>query len=153
VGSKRDFSRPGGRSTRPGADSSKRGVTVTISRTCLDRLLAEAAASPAREVCGLLFGTDGRIDTAVATANVAARPEDAFEIDPRALIAAYRAERAGGPRLIGHYHSHPSGSARPSARDAAAAEPGSVWLILGGGEARLWRADADGFREMPLAIA
>lgn len=123
-----------------------------IPRTCLDRLLAEAAASPDREICGLLFGTSDRIESALATANVAARTDDEFEIDPRALIAAHRAERAGGPRLIGHYHSHPSGSALPSVRDAAAAEPGRLWLILAGGEARLWRSGIDGFAAVPIDI-
>jgi desampylase len=126
-------------------------VTV-ISLTCVNRLLAEAAENPDREICGLLFGSVARIEQAVATANFAARSEDTFEIDPAALIAAHRAERAGGPRLVGHYHSHPSGSAEPSARDAAAAEPGSLWLILGGGEARLWRAGAQGFEALPLEI-
>lgn len=126
---------------------------VTIDRACLDALLIEANASPAREVCGLLFGDEARIHFALPTANVARNPEDAFEIDPRALIAAYRAERAGGPRLIGHYHSHPSGSALPSARDAAAAEPGKLWLILAAGTGRLWHARRDGFGEVALAIA
>jgi proteasome lid subunit RPN8/RPN11 len=128
-------------------------VTVRISRHCLDRLLAEAAASPDREVCGLLFGSPERIDAATATANVAARTEDEFEIDPRALIAAYRAERQGGPRLIGHYHSHPSGSAVPSARDLAAAEEGRLWLILAGGTARLWMACRGGFEKVALSIS
>jgi proteasome lid subunit RPN8/RPN11 len=127
-------------------------VTV-ISLPCVSHLLAEAAASPNREVCGLLFGSVDRIERAVAAANVATRREDMFEIDPAALIAAHRAQRAGGPRLIGHYHSHPSGSAMPSVRDAAAAEPGKLWLILGGGEARLWRAGAQGFEALPLDIA
>ncbi|QJU60820.1 M67 family metallopeptidase [Sphingomonas sp. AP4-R1] len=127
-------------------------MTVSIARICLDRLRAEAAASPEREICGLLFGTPVRIEAALATLNIAARIEDEFEIDPRALIAAHRAERAGGPRLIGHYHSHPSGSAFPSARDAAAAEPGRLWLILASGDARLWRSEIDGFAAVPLDI-
>ncbi|PZU07481.1 M67 family metallopeptidase [Sphingomonas sp.] len=127
-------------------------MTVSIARDCLASLLGEAAASPEREICGLLFGSAERIDAAIATINVAPHSEDEFEIDPAALIAAHRAERAGGPRLIGHYHSHPSGSAHPSARDAAAAQPGRLWLILGGGEAMLWRAGATGFTPVSIAI-
>lgn len=105
---------------------------------------------PALEVCGLLFGTANEISHALATANVAADPATRFEIDPRALFAALRAERAGGPRLIGHYHSHPDGRATPSPRDVEAAEPGKLWLILGGGHARLWLAGRDGFGELAL---
>jgi proteasome lid subunit RPN8/RPN11 len=124
-------------------------VTV-IGRACLAQLRALAAGSPDREICGLLFGSDGRIDSAMPSLNVSERPGDEFEIDPVTLIAAYKAERAGGPRVIGCYHTHPSGSVIPSKRDAAAAEPGSLWLILGGGDARLWRARPGGFDEEAL---
>lgn len=127
-------------------------MAVGIARTQLDALLAAAAAAPDREICGLLFGADDRIDDAPPADNVAARPQDMFEIDPRALFAALRAERAGGPRLIGHYHSHPNGSAEPSARDLAAAEPGKYWLIIGGGTARLWLAGVHRFTEVKLIV-
>lgn len=116
-------------------------MTVRISRGLLDRLLVEAAATPDREVCGLLYGKGDRIEAIEPAANVAADPARWFEIEPAALFAAIRAERGGGPRICGHYHSHPSGSAEPSAEDAAAAlEAGRLWLILGRGEALLWRA-------------
>ena len=111
-----------------------------------------AASTPGIEVCGLLFGADGRIEGVLPTANVASNPATAFEIDPAALFAAHRAARGGGPALIGHYHSHPSGSAEPSACDLAAAEPGKLWLILCGGAARLWRAGHGGFEEMALQV-
>lgn len=113
-------------------------------------LLTAAAQTPTHEICGLLFGTDNVIARAEPAANVAAEPRDSFEIDPAALFAALRAERGGALRLIGHYHSHPNGNAMPSARDLAAAEPGKLWLILGGGIARLWLAEAATFREMRL---
>lgn len=115
--------------------------SVTISSALLDAILAHAAADPEREVCGLLFGRGDGIEDAVAEANVSAHPTDSFELDPAALFAAMRAERGGGRALLGHYHSHPRGPARPSARDAAAAgEPGRLWLIVGDGEVTAWRA-------------
>lgn len=99
----------------------------------LARIAREAAADPAREVCGLLTGDDV-VSGTIACANVAADPARAFEIDPAALIAAHRDERRGGPALAGCYHSHPTGKAWPSARDAANAAPdGWLWLIAGGG--------------------
>lgn len=124
-------------------------MTFRIAPDLLARLLAEAEAFPDREICGLLFDDD----TAQSTANVAPDPATTFEIDPAALFAAYRTQRNGGPRLIGHYHSHPSGDAVPSACDAAAAEPGSLWLILAGGVARAWRAGAGSFEELPIVSA
>lgn len=66
-----------------------------------------------------------------ACANVAPDPLRHFEIDPAALIAAHRASRAGGLAVLGYFHSHPNGLARPSATDArAAAGDGRIWAIL-----------------------
>ncbi len=124
-----------------------------IASSLLERIVALAAVEPDREVCGLLFGDDGAILRAASAANVSPQPADSFEIDPQALFAAIRAERAGGDRLIGHYHSHPLGPAEPSARDAAAAEPGRLWLIVGQGAARLWLAGRGGaFAEVALRL-
>jgi desampylase len=128
-------------------------MIVTIRRDILDRLSGAVKAAPDREICGLLFGSPKGIDRAQPVDNIAERPQDSFEIDPRALFAALRAERAGGEQLIGHYHSHPNGSAEPSPRDLAAAEPGKYWLILGGGDARLWVMENARFRELQLVVA
>lgn len=127
-------------------------MTVGIDRTLLQQLIEAAAAAPAREICGLLYGDATRIARAVAADNVAARPRDSFEIDPRALFAALRAERAGGDRMIGHYHSHPNGRADPSPRDLDASEPGKYWLIIAGRDARLWLAVKGAFRELQLVV-
>jgi proteasome lid subunit RPN8/RPN11 len=116
-------------------------MSVTISSELLDRLVTEANASPDAEVCGLLFGTRGRIEAVEACANVAANPARTFEIDPAALFAAHRRARGGGAAVIGHYHSHPSGLPVPSPRDAAQAMgDGAVWVIIGGSVARAWRS-------------
>ncbi len=137
-------------------------MSVRISRGMLQRILDHAVAGPGREVCGLLLaeppisarsgpstslgasgrGEDspGRISEMREVANVAANPADSFEIDPAALFATLRVERANGPRLIGHYHSHPNGSPVPSERDAVMAnQPGRLWLIVAAGSARMWR--------------
>ncbi|KQN25950.1 hypothetical protein ASE86_07150 [Sphingomonas sp. Leaf33] len=116
------------------------GRFVEISRSVLRAVAAESAADPDREVCGLLFGDSGRVIAHQPCANVAADPATRFEIDPAALIAAYRAERGGGQRIVGCYHSHPSGDPQPSRRDAAdAATTGWLWLIAGGSAIRAWR--------------
>lgn len=125
---------------------------LRISRALRAQILAEAAADPEREVCGLLFGTSGEIVTAKPCANVSSDPEHSFEIDPAALIAAHKAERAGGPRLVGCYHSHPNGRTTPSAYDAGAAWGGGlVWLIVAGGVLTAWRNDREGSFQ-PLEI-
>ena len=114
---------------------------LEISSAALQCIIADAHADPARECCGLLFGEPMRIVRAETCANVAGDPARTFEIDPAALFAALRAERAGGDRVIGYWHSHPSGDVRPSATDAAmAAADGKLWLIVAGNAVGLWRA-------------
>ncbi len=121
------------------------GMAIAIS-SCVIELIHHAAAQAAPdEACGLLFGSAERIDRASVAANVALDPRRHFEIDPAALFAALRAERAGGEHIVGHWHSHPGGDARPSVTDAAmAVGDGRLWLIAAGGALRLWHAVADG---------
>lgn len=128
-------------------------MVVRISRPLLARLLSEASTSPDREVCGLLFGVAGRKVTAVQPCrNVAEDPASRFEIDPADLIAAHKAQRRGGPRLIGCYHSHPNGAGGLSAQDREAAGMTSdLWLVLSGGRVRAWLGDGKGdFQEVRI---
>ncbi len=114
---------------------------LRISRALQAQLLAEAAATPEREVCGLLFGSNHDSVTMIRPCeNIAASPVDTFEIDPAVLIAAHKAQRAGGPRLIGCYHSHPNGVGEPSARDGESAWGNdTLWLIVAANRLTAWR--------------
>lgn len=120
------------------------GTVVRISTELLTQIVTDVQRSTDEE-CGLLFGTVDTILAIEPCANVAAEPRRRFEIDPARLLAAHRLARAGGPAVIGHYHSHPTGIARPSACDAAGAAPdGTLWLIVAGVEVTAWRALANG---------
>lgn len=131
------------------------GSRCWISR-CVAEIIQRAAEDAApREACGLLFGEGDRIEAAQVTENTAENPLTHFEIDPKALFAALRAERAGGRKLIGYFHSHPSGDATPSATDAAMAEAdGKLWVIVGEGEMTAWRMGPHGrFDRCPISVA
>ena len=119
-------------------------MIVAVSRVVRDQIVAEAAKFSDEEVCGLLFGEAGRIDAAAPARNVAVDPRTTFEIDPATLIAAHRAQRTGGPTIIGHYHSHPGGEPWPSPRDAADAAIGGLWMIVAGSRVELFEAVGDG---------
>jgi proteasome lid subunit RPN8/RPN11 len=119
----------------------------------IDALLAHAARAAPEECCGILLGRGLRIERAVATDNVAPDRRDRFEIDPQALVDAYRAARAGGPDVIGYYHSHPRGPAEPSAIDSAmAARDGRVWAIIGQSGVTFWRDGESGFAPLSYVI-
>ena len=116
-------------------------MVLEISSRVLERIVDEASRTRWREVCGLLVGTPDRVTGALPCRNVALDPRTAFEIDPAQLIAAHRAARAGGPTIVGCYHSHPDGALTPSARDAEAAVPdGSIWIIVAGRGTGIYRA-------------
>ena len=120
-------------------------MTVRISRTLLNAILADAAKGRGVERCGLLLGSRDHIGDVRFAANVAPDPARHFELDPSVLLATHKAARAGGPQIAGHYHSHPSGQAVPSAIDARCALPdGSLWLLVAGEDAALWRAEEGG---------
>lgn len=133
-------------------------MRVRISRCVAQAIQRESAAAEPREACGLLFGEGSDITAQQVTENIAERPEREFEIDPRALFAALRGERAGGKKIAGYWHSHPGGDARPSRADAARAVPdGRLWLIAAGGELSAWRAGEGGlhgrFEPVELDVA
>ena len=120
-------------------------MKVRLSRSVLIGIRRISADAAPREACGLLFGSEDAVTDWQAVENVAEAPERRFEIEPAALFAALRAERAGGPRIIGYWHSHPSGGAMPSVTDGAMAEPdGKLWLIVAGDDVTLWRAERAG---------
>ncbi|WP_256731346.1 M67 family metallopeptidase [Sphingomonas sp. dw_22] len=127
---------------------------MTISRSVLIGIRRFSADAAPLEACGLLFGDGVGITGFRATGNVAEQPETRFEIEPGALFAALRAERAGGPRVVGYWHSHPSGDATPSATDAAMAAPdGKLWLVVGGETVTAWRAGERGLHGRFEAVA
>ncbi|MEP9357324.1 M67 family metallopeptidase [Sphingomonas sp. KR3-1] len=131
-------------------------MRLEISRSVLIGIRQISAAAAPLEACGLLFGSEAVIDGFQAVENVDEAPDRHFEIDPVALFAALRAERAGGQKLVGYWHSHPSGDAAPSVTDAARAAPDEkLWLIVGGEAVTAWRAVEQGAlhgRFDPVAI-
>ncbi len=117
-------------------------------------LLAEAAKSPDHEVCGLLLGQGSRVSDIVLADNLAENPARQFEVDPIVLINAHRRQRAGGPAILGCYHSHPNGRVGPSPQDAEMADQiGWLWIIIAAGALRGWVVEARGaFKEVSLHI-
>lgn len=128
-------------------------MDIEVASSVISTILAEAARAHPAEACGLLLGAPV-IEQAVPAANVHPVPLTHFEIDPVALIAAHKAERAGGPALAGYWHSHPKGPPEPSATDRAmAGRDGRVWAISGQGRVCFWRDGPDGFESLSTTLA
>lgn len=129
-------------------------MVLAVTSGAIATVLEEAARAAPQEACGLLLGAGDRIERAVSCANVAADPLRHFEIDPAALFAAHKAERAGGERLVGYWHSHPEGNPLPSATDCEhASGDGRVWAIVAGEGVTFWRDGEGGFERLELSDA
>lgn len=133
-----------------------------ISQDDLDRIEAGAQSCLPRESCGIILGAqtqDGwKVSGVQESPNIAPQDRnDRFEIDPALLLGAQKTARAGGPRMIGVYHSHPNGSAEPSETDVASAwQTGMIWVISAVGiermETRAYLREMSGFVPVPLQI-
>ncbi len=142
-------------------------MDLEVSREILDALQAACKGTHPHEACGILLGSGSRITRFVPAANIHPDPATHFEIDPQTLIDAHREAREGGPQVLGYFHSHPCGPARPSATDRAmAAGDGRIWAIAGtddGAEDKadsaarpqvtFWRDDIAGFTPLSYALA
>ncbi|MAW90643.1 MAG: peptidase [Altererythrobacter sp.] len=126
---------------------------MKVSAKILDAMLAEAARAHPRECCGILLGEADTITAIAPAANVHASPESHFEIDPQALVDAHRNARnarSGGLQVLGDYHSHPNGLARPSATDEAMATGQRlIWAIIAAGRVTFWREGDARFAALP----
>lgn len=121
-------------------------MVVEVTSGVLATLRAEADRATPEECCGLLLGSDSRIDGALPAANVSDEPRRRFEIDPLALLAAHKAARAGGPQVLGYYHSHPVGHPVPSAVDCEHSTGDlRIWAIIADGQVAFWRDSGKGF--------
>ena len=103
------------------------------------RIEALALGAFPAECCGLMEGvSDGAAMQVLAlhpTRNIASA-SDRFEIHPEDHFAALKAARANGHAIIGCYHSHPGGEARPSETDRqGGGEENFIWLIAALAEA------------------
>lgn len=88
----------------------------TIRHHVFEGMVEQARKELPRECCGLLGGLDENIDRRIGCRNALAS-ERAFSVEPEELIAAFRTLRQEGRRLLGIYHSHPTGEGEPSLSD------------------------------------
>ena len=134
---------------------------IFFGEGCLQRIASAAERAYPEECCGLLIGRRGvvvRVTAVAESGNVApSQRSRRFEIDPALRFSLMRRLRDGDDEIVGHYHSHPEGSATPSAYDASMVfEPDLLWLIVAVAagrtrEIRCWRWDPVAARFRPSA--
>ncbi|MGQ9681310.1 MAG: Mov34/MPN/PAD-1 family protein [Anaerolineae bacterium] len=120
---------------------------MRIPAQVLRQIAEHAAADYPAECCGLLIGLEGTVSRCQPVRNLrAAERCDRFELDPLGHVQAFESARASGEKIIGCYHSHPDGVARPSSLDrqlaqrfggpfgylVVAVQPGQASSVYGG---------------------
>ena len=104
---------------------------LRVAPGVLQAISAHAHAEAPRECCGLLIGSNGRIDEVLPAGNCAGDPLRRYEIDPRTYIAAIIRCRGTSSEVLGAYHSHPRSPAEPSPTDLAEAFGDFLYVIAG----------------------
>jgi len=102
---------------------------VALSNAQITNIVAHARETPDQEVCGVLGGRDGRVETLYRARNTAETPRIRFEMDSRDMFAAIRDIDDRDLDLIGFYHSHTHTQAYPSPTDVA------IWMATWGPDA------------------
>lgn len=105
-------------------------AVLTIPKEIFDKMIAHCISGYPNEVCGILAGEDGRVRKIYEMTNVEPSPVSYF-MDPKEQFKALKDMRTEGIEMIAIYHSHPSSSAYPSAKDVSLAfYPDSFYLIV-----------------------
>lgn len=148
------------------ASARTRGVAELHASAELLAALARArvCALP-REACGVLAGRrvgddeergvlagSWIVESFEEFANLA-RSAERFELDPGAIVAAHERALRAGLELLGFWHSHGSGVARPSRADDRATWPGHALVIVGEREITAWERRDDAWSALALTVA
>ena len=118
----------------------KKNVYVSLSHDALQTLSLDVVKRQRIEACGIMIGTinsagNWLVESAIPLRNIHDSPSY-FEFAPEDLLAI---ELAYPGKIVGAYHSHPSGYARPSQTDRQNMQRVNesqripwVWLIICG---------------------
>ncbi len=122
-----------------------------------DQMVAQARAALPAESCGILAGSDNRIERLYEMTNMDKSPTH-FTMDPAEQFAVIKSMRAAGLKMLAIYHSHPLTPARLSDEDRRLAlTPDVAYLVLSLKDAenpcaKVFVVDDGQTREIPLTI-
>jgi len=120
------------------------------------QMVAQARAEAPVEACGILAGTDGKVEKLYKMTNADAA-SDHFMMEPAEQFAVVKNMRSEGLEMLAIYHTHPESPARPSAEDIRLAlTPGVMYVIVslldGDPAAEGFLIDDGDVTEVPVSI-
>jgi proteasome lid subunit RPN8/RPN11 len=103
---------------------------LTFAAHALEQMLAHAYSGLPDEACGLLLGTEDRVDRFFACVNTTASSR-IYAIGPKDFMAAEDEADEAGLTIVGVMHSHTHTEPYPSPTDVAqAVDPGWRYVIV-----------------------
>ena len=132
------------------------GNEIRIRRLDWLAMRSHAESKATEEICGFVAGVRNRSTAVYPVENIAHRP-DLFQMEGRSQLDALMAIDNSGWEILAIYHSHPSGSPKPSQLDYAGHYPDCALLIwtpgLGGWSCQAYRLnEQEKFVEISLIL-
>ncbi|MCK4849751.1 MAG: M67 family metallopeptidase [Phycisphaerae bacterium] len=104
--------------------------TLEIPEHIFSKMLSQARAEAPLEACGILAGTDNRVQRLYKMTNTDQSSEH-FMMAAEEQFAVMKDMRAKGLEILAIYHSHPNSPARPSKEDIRLAfTDGVLYVVL-----------------------
>ena len=89
---------------------------LEIPNIIFEQMIAQVKAEAPIEACGILAGSDNRVEKLYKMTNADKR-SDHFMMEPTEQFKVVKDIRGSGLDMLAIYHSHPQTPARPSAED------------------------------------
>lgn len=96
--------------------ASLEGQVFSIEKRYIDDMLSHALLESPNECCGILAGSDGRIEKLYRCTNAEKSPYR-YNLEPKELLQIWREVEEKRWQFLGLYHSHTFSEAYPSPTD------------------------------------
>ncbi|MBW7991800.1 MAG: M67 family metallopeptidase [Planctomycetes bacterium] len=132
-------------------------LKLEIPTEILQQMVAQAKALAPIEVCGILAGSNGKVEKFYQMRNVDNSCTH-YMMEPMEQFSTVKDIRSAGLEMLAIYHSHPETPARPSAEDIRLAlTPNVIYVIVSlqnnnGSAVKGFRIAGTNVTEVPIRI-
>lgn len=121
-------------------------TSVILSDALANELIEQAKQTPHLEICGMLGGRivadQIQVTVAQSLTNIAIEPSHSYEFAPAEFIETFYGWQRHQIDWVGVYHSHPTGSLKPSPTDIAQSHYEQIAYLIMGRIAHDWQIKA-----------
>lgn len=104
-------------------------LSLNIPTNIIDEIKEQASKGLPLEICGILAGSEGRVEKLYKMQNIDQSNEH-FTMEPAEQFAVVKDMRSNGFGMLAVYHSHPETPARPSQEDKRLAVMPNVFHVI-----------------------